>query len=67
MHCSPKDSVAVFKDVKAKRTLAMHWGTWVPSSEGVLEPVEELKAECAKAGVKDGKFVACGLGDMTFV
>ncbi|KIJ39593.1 hypothetical protein M422DRAFT_257653 [Sphaerobolus stellatus SS14] len=41
--------------------------TSVLSSEGVLEPVEELKAECAKAGVKDVKFMACGLGDTTFV
>ncbi|KIJ39586.1 hypothetical protein M422DRAFT_174977, partial [Sphaerobolus stellatus SS14] len=67
MHCSPKDSVAVFKDVNAKRALAMHWGTWVLSSEGILEPVEELKAECAKAGVEDGRFTACGLGDTTAV
>ncbi|KIJ39611.1 hypothetical protein M422DRAFT_257676 [Sphaerobolus stellatus SS14] len=42
-------------------------GTWVLSSEDVLEPVEELKTECAKAGVKDEKFTACGLGDMTVV
>ncbi|KIJ39567.1 hypothetical protein M422DRAFT_257619 [Sphaerobolus stellatus SS14] len=61
------DSVAVFKDVKAKRAFAMHWGTWVLSSEGVLEPVEELKAECAKVGIEDGKFTACGLGDTTVV
>ncbi|KIJ50223.1 hypothetical protein M422DRAFT_159934, partial [Sphaerobolus stellatus SS14] len=67
MHCSPKDSVIVFKDMKAKRALAINWGTWVLSSEGILEPVEELKAECAKAGVEDGKFTVCGLGDRTAV
>ncbi|KIJ50302.1 hypothetical protein M422DRAFT_245551 [Sphaerobolus stellatus SS14] len=67
MHCSPKDIVIVFKDMKAKRALAINWGTWVLSSEGILEPVEELKAECAKAGVDDGKFTVCGLGDRTAV
>ncbi|KIJ50278.1 hypothetical protein M422DRAFT_109108, partial [Sphaerobolus stellatus SS14] len=63
MHCSHKNSVVVFKDIKAKHVLAMHWGTWVLSSEGILKPVEELKAECAKAGIEDGRFMVCGLGD----
>ncbi|KIJ50233.1 hypothetical protein M422DRAFT_27312, partial [Sphaerobolus stellatus SS14] len=58
---------ALFPERQSKRALAMHWGTWVLSSEDVLEPVEELKTERAKAGVKDEKFTACGLGDMTVV
>ncbi len=26
MHASPADAVEIFKDVRAKRALAMHWG-----------------------------------------
>ena len=26
VHCAPQDSVLVYKDVKAKRALGMHWG-----------------------------------------
>lgn len=26
MHASPGDSVGIFKDVQARKALAMHWG-----------------------------------------
>lgn len=26
MHASPADAVRIFKDVKARKALAMHWG-----------------------------------------
>ncbi|KIJ39597.1 hypothetical protein M422DRAFT_257663 [Sphaerobolus stellatus SS14] len=54
----PKRQCRRVQRCESKRTLAMHWGTSVLSSEGVLKPVEELKAKCAKVFVKDGKFMA---------
>ncbi|KIJ39612.1 hypothetical protein M422DRAFT_175013, partial [Sphaerobolus stellatus SS14] len=43
MHYSLKDSVAVFKDVKAKRALAMHWGyTSFPSTTHILNHSDML-------------------------
>ncbi|KIJ39558.1 hypothetical protein M422DRAFT_257608 [Sphaerobolus stellatus SS14] len=47
--------------------MRMNCLTWVLSSESVLEPVRELKVECAKAGIEDWKFTTCGLGDTTVV
>lgn len=41
--------------------------TWLLSFEGVLEPVERLKEECAKAGLSDDAFTACQLGETTVV
>lgn len=26
MHCAPQDSVRVFKDIRAKKAIGMHWG-----------------------------------------
>lgn len=26
VHCSPRDSVALFKDIRGKKALGMHWG-----------------------------------------
>lgn len=26
IHCAPQDSVRLFKDIKAKKALGMHWG-----------------------------------------
>lgn len=40
MHSSPADAVRIFKDLKAKKALAMHWG-WVTEST--------LPALCASA------------------
>jgi len=67
MHCAPQDSVCVFKDVKAKKAIGMHWGTWVLSWEGIMEPAALLKKECINAGVEEGAFDVCGLGETTFV
>ncbi|KAJ7604132.1 N-acyl-phosphatidylethanolamine-hydrolyzing phospholipase D [Roridomyces roridus] len=61
VHCAPRDSVALFKDIKARRALGMHWGTWILTSEPVLEPPELLATECAKVGIKEGRFGVCGI------
>lgn len=63
IHCSPHDSVAVFKDVRAKKALGMHWGTWVLTTEDVLEPPVLLAEERKKAGIADDDFVICDIGE----
>ncbi|KAL1945371.1 hypothetical protein VTO73DRAFT_2222 [Trametes versicolor] len=67
MHASPADAVEIFKDVRAKRALAMHWGTWTLTSEPTMEPPELLRQACAKAGLSAGTFDVCGLGETTVV
>ncbi|TFY83586.1 hypothetical protein EWM64_g411 [Hericium alpestre] len=66
LHASPGDAVRMMKDVKAKKALAMHWGTWVLTSEPVLEPPELLRKECAKAGIEDDEFLVPALGETVF-
>ncbi|OCH93534.1 N-acyl-phosphatidylethanolamine-hydrolyzing phospholipase D [Obba rivulosa] len=66
MHACPRDSVDIFKDVKAKKALAMHWGTWILTSEPILEPPELLKKECTKAGLQEGDFDVCALGETRY-
>ncbi|KAJ7581790.1 N-acyl-phosphatidylethanolamine-hydrolyzing phospholipase D [Mycena floridula] len=63
VHCAPQDSVRVFKDIRAKRALGMHWGTWILTGEDVLEPPKRLAEECKKIGIEEGHFGVCGLGD----
>ncbi|KZV81421.1 Metallo-hydrolase/oxidoreductase, partial [Exidia glandulosa HHB12029] len=59
MHCAPQDSVRVFRDVRAKKAVGMHWGTWVLTTEDVLEPPELLRREAEKLGIAPDAFVAC--------
>lgn len=63
IHCAPQDSVRLFKDIKAKRALGMHWGTWILTNEPVLSPPARLAEECAKAGIEEGRFGVCDIGE----
>ncbi|KAH9859177.1 N-acyl-phosphatidylethanolamine-hydrolyzing phospholipase D [Lenzites betulinus] len=67
VHASPADSVEIFKDVRARRALAMHWGTWILTSEPLMEPPELMRAAAAKAGLEEGAFDICGLGETKVV
>ncbi|KAF8506197.1 beta-lactamase superfamily domain-containing protein [Hysterangium stoloniferum] len=67
VHCDPHDSVCIFKDIKAKRGIAMHWGTWILTTEEIMEPPTRLKEECAKEGLEVGIFDVCGMGETIVV
>ncbi|KAJ7781189.1 Metallo-hydrolase/oxidoreductase [Mycena metata] len=67
VHCAPRDSVAIFRDIHARRALGMHWGAWVLTTEDINEPPALLAKECAKAGVKEGAFGVCGIGETVTV
>ncbi|KAF9029557.1 Metallo-hydrolase/oxidoreductase [Hymenopellis radicata] len=62
-HAAPQDSVRIFKDVKAKKALGMHWGTWVLTNEEVTEPPRLLAEACRKQGIEDGVFDVCDIGE----
>ncbi|THH20598.1 hypothetical protein EW146_g807 [Bondarzewia mesenterica] len=63
LHASPGDAVRIMTDVRATRALAMHWGTWVLTSEPVLEPPILLRQECEKAGIAEDAFLVPALGE----
>lgn len=42
-HVSPEDSVEIAKDIRAKKAVGMHWGTWIMSDEQWEEPVQRLE------------------------
>ncbi|OJT12399.1 N-acyl-phosphatidylethanolamine-hydrolyzing phospholipase D [Trametes pubescens] len=65
LHASPADAVEIFKDVRAKKALAMHWGTWILTTEPTMEPPELLKRARLLAGLDEGAFEVCGLGETT--
>ncbi len=43
-HMNPEDAVRAFRDLKAGRMLAMHWGTYQLTDEWLGEPPEKLRA-----------------------
>jgi len=64
MHADPYDAVEIFRDVRCRRALAMHWGTWVLTEEDVLEPPRILKDALKRRGIAEtGVFDAVELGE----
>jgi len=66
VHCAPQDSVRLFRDIKAKKAVGMHWATWVLTSEDYLDPPRRLKEEAKKIGIPDGDFTVCDIGETLF-
>ncbi|KAF5357312.1 hypothetical protein D9758_005898 [Tetrapyrgos nigripes] len=62
VHCSPKDSALVFKDIKAKRAIAMHWGAFILTTEPIMEPPKKLKEACEEVGIEEGAFICTDIG-----
>lgn len=44
-HINPEEAVQIAQDIQAKKSLAMHWGTFVLTHEPILEPPEKLKED----------------------
>ncbi|KIW80737.1 hypothetical protein Z517_07353 [Fonsecaea pedrosoi CBS 271.37] len=64
MHANPRDAVEIFRDVKCKRALGIHWGTWVLTEEDVLEPPRLLKEALKHHNMEEtGVFDICDIGE----
>ncbi len=56
MHMNPTEAVATHRDVGAKRSVAMHWGTFQLTDEAREAPVEALTAARREAGLTEDEF-----------
>ena len=68
VHCCPEDSACVAKDLRAKRSIGMHYGTVRGGISGqyedVLEPPRRWKQACEEAGLKWGEQAGlCDIGE----
>ena len=63
VHCSPEDAVCVHLDVKSKRTIGMHWGTFVLTDEDIREPPRRLRAELERRGLPVTEFTVMSIGE----
>ncbi|TCD61324.1 hypothetical protein EIP91_008585 [Steccherinum ochraceum] len=51
LHATPSDAVQLYQDVKAKRAIAMHFGTFCGSEDEAKEPIELLTRDLEKKGI----------------
>jgi L-ascorbate metabolism protein UlaG (beta-lactamase superfamily) len=62
MHVNPTEAVAAHRDVGAKRSVAMHWGTFQLTDEAREAPLEGLAAARREAGITAEEFAALDPG-----
>lgn len=67
MHCDPAEAVAIHRDVGARRSLGMHWGTFQLTDEAREAPVRELAAARQAAGLDETTFRAIEPGESVWV
>jgi L-ascorbate metabolism protein UlaG (beta-lactamase superfamily) len=61
-HIGPVEAVRVFRMLGANDALAIHWGTFQLSYEGIDDPPRLLRAALASTGIDPGRFRALEAG-----
>jgi N-acyl-phosphatidylethanolamine-hydrolysing phospholipase D len=56
-HVDPEQAVLVHKDVRAGRSLGIHWGTWRLSNEPFFEPPKSIRRILKREGLPLDEFV----------
>ena len=66
-HADPRDAVRIHRAVRSRRSLGMHWGTFVLTDEPPEEPPLLLDKALAEAGVDPREFQGAKLGATVIV
>ncbi|KAJ3105068.1 hypothetical protein HDU96_008693 [Phlyctochytrium bullatum] len=67
IHLNPQDAVEVHMDIKSKRSLGMHWGTFILTAEPVMEPPMKLIEALKRKGLDLECFITVDIGQSVVV
>ena len=62
-HCNVEESIQIHKDLKSKKSIAMHWGTFQLTDEPMDEPVKLLKKLTIENNFLPDEFIAMTHGE----
>ena len=62
-HTNPEESLEIAKNLKSKKVIGMHWGTFVLSLEPIMEPPVRFKAGAEKYGYKQEDVIVYRIGE----
>ena len=66
-HTTPEEALNVAQDLKSKKVLGMHWGTFVLSLEPVMEPLIRFKENAQKFGFKKEDAITFKIGEINSI
>lgn len=55
-HITPEEALQVHRDVRAKKSVAIHWGTFILTDEPLDEPPRRLAAQRERLGLPEAAF-----------
>jgi N-acyl-phosphatidylethanolamine-hydrolysing phospholipase D len=64
-HINPAEAVQIHKDLGAKRSVGVHWGTFALTDEPLDQPPKDLAAAKAAANIGDADFFLMAIGQTT--
>ena len=62
-HTNPEEALEIAKNLKSKKVIGMHWGTFVLSLEPIMEPPIRFKASAEKYGFKKKDVIIYRIGE----
>jgi N-acyl-phosphatidylethanolamine-hydrolysing phospholipase D len=63
MHVNPEEAVKIHQDLRARHSVAMHWGTFILTDEPLDEPPQRLAAARRAAGIAPETFFVMKHGE----
>ncbi len=66
-HMNPEDAVKAHLDLESQYSVAIHWGTWQLTNEGMEDPVKALGIALNQYQVSPEKFRVLGNGEIFFL
>ena len=66
-HVNPKDALQIAIDLDAKKSIGMHWGTFMLTDEAVTEPPQLLEAALKERGLSEDYFITLKPGDYELI
>ena len=63
-HTTPEEALNVAQDLKSKKVIGMHWGTFVLSLEPIMEPPIRFKENAEKFGFKKEDAITFKIGEI---
>ena len=66
-HTTPEEALNVAQDLKSKKVLGMHWGTFVLSLEPIMEPPIRFKENAEKFGFKKEDAITFKIGEINSI
>lgn len=62
-HITPEEAIQVHRDVRSKKSVAIHWGTFILTDEPLDEPPERLAEARQQAGISPDEFMTLQHGE----